>query len=116
MNQIRNNDNLKNPVRKVHVVRPTNVVPKSSPLAIFPVDLTKTGGVDGDSTTAASYTYTVNDINGNQLATGVNPAIAPHRCQRPIGKTTVATFGTAFYNGATLVIVSTNEHPTFESC
>jgi hypothetical protein len=37
----------------------------------YPVVVIKTGGSDGDATTRASWTYTIKDLDGTELATAV---------------------------------------------
>lgn len=57
--------------------RPTSFVGR-----MFMVNLTQDGGSAGDQSTQCSFTYTVTDIHGNQLATSATP-----NKQRPtIGK------------------------------
>ncbi len=73
---------------------------------LFPVLLTQTGGSAGSGTAACSFTYTVADIYGTSLGTGV--ALA-HR-QAVYGKITAATSGVAYYDAAGAVILwSCNE-------
>jgi hypothetical protein len=76
--------------------------------ATFAVKVEKTGGSDGTSTTAASWTYTVKDLAGTSLGT----AVAQSR-PRPNGKMTFQTgssgYGTAFYDGATLKLWDAGE-------
>lgn len=43
------------------------------PPAMFPVQIDQTGGSAGDATTQCSYTYTVRDLAGYQLGTGMTP-------------------------------------------
>ncbi len=60
----------------------------------------------GDKTHACTYTYTVNDIAGNLLGTGLVP-----QWGRPtVGKMTVATRGTAYYEqDGDLILWQVNE-------
>jgi hypothetical protein len=76
------------------------------PPGVFPVSLTQTGGANAtDATTKASWTYTVNaEPDGRTLGTGVAPI---H--QRAFGKTTAATRGMAYYDGASLMLLWTDE-------
>lgn len=72
---------------------------------VFPVDLTQTGGSNGNKTTAATWTYTVNDLDGNELGTAVSPLKV-----RPNGTMTAATKGIAYYDeDGNLVLYDTNE-------
>lgn len=43
------------------------------PPALFPVQIDQTGGSAGDTTTQCSFTYTVRDLQGYQLGTGMTP-------------------------------------------
>jgi len=45
----------------------------AAPLAIFPVLVTKDGGVAGDADTDCSFTYTVKDLAGVELGTALSP-------------------------------------------
>lgn len=85
---------------------------------LFPVVLTQTGGSQGTYSTAASWTYTVDDINSNELATELNPVDAPHTWTRPtVGQMRTATAGYAYYAaGPTLVVGWTNEVAEQEAC
>jgi len=98
----------------------TGASPESSSVLgnCFPVDLTKTSGSQGTSSAAASWVYTVDDINGNELATGVNPVNSPHNFTRPtIGQMRIATAGIAHYeSGPTLVVDWVNEVFEREAC
>jgi hypothetical protein len=78
---------------------------------LFPVNLTQTGGSNGNKTTAATWSYTVNDLASNQLATGVSPTKP-----RPSGTMTAAGTGVCYYSGATLVLWDTNEYPGTGGC
>lgn len=85
--------------------------------ASFGITLTQTGGSAGDSTTQCSFTYTVNDMLGNELDTAVNPTASPHLWQRPtVGLMLAATSGVATYETGELVILSINEMINFEAC
>ena len=82
--------------------------------SVFTVNLAKTGGSAGSASAACSWTYTVKDLNGNDLETVVNPTADPHRCARPaLGALVEATHGTACYllvaDVLTLALCSTNE-------
>lgn len=57
------------------------------------VNLSQTGGSDGDNTSAPTYTYTVTTRDGTQLLTGASPELA-----RPSGAVFPATFGEAYFN------------------
>ncbi len=87
------------------------------PRSVFPVRVEVDGGADGDGTTAASWTYTVTSLPGDELGTGV-PVTRP----RPNGSmVTYASpgggYGTAFYDGGTLVLWDAGEvEDTTEDC
>lgn len=76
------------------------------PMELFPVDLEGDGGDTGDLTTQCSRTYTVDDLDGNELGTTVSP-----EHQRPaIGKMLDATTGMAYYTpDGTLKLQATDE-------
>lgn len=95
------------------VVRLANFQP-----APVPVVLVQTGGTQGSSSAAASWTYTVKDLAGNELATAVNPVSAPHQWRRPsVGFMTAATFGYAHADGTNpLVLGWINEVADQEAC
>jgi len=83
----------------------------------FGIKLTQTGGTAGDDTTQCSFTYTVDDMNDNEIATGVNPATGVHFAQRPtVGFRIAATAGVATYDTGELVILMTNEIDDAEAC
>jgi hypothetical protein len=71
---------------------------------LYYVALTQTGGSNGTQTTAASWTYTMKNENGETLGTGVSPATT-----RPNGTQVAATYGSARWNGSTWILVSLNE-------
>jgi hypothetical protein len=80
---------------------------------LFPVIIAKDGGSDGGSSTRATWTYTVDNIDGDELATAV--AVAK---PRPIGplhygdEIASPAYGTAFYNSAgTLLLWDAGEVP-----
>lgn len=62
----------------------------------FPVLLNQSGGTDGDSGSAATWTYDVQDLDGNTLFSAVDPTATPHNLPREVGKVTAATSGLAF--------------------
>jgi hypothetical protein len=72
---------------------------QSVPMHVFPVELTKVGGEQGDEENPASWTYDVLDVvTGETLASGVDPVASPHKWQRPsVGQMIAATFGYAHY-------------------
>ncbi|MCC6679476.1 MAG: hypothetical protein IT445_01105 [Phycisphaeraceae bacterium] len=65
----------------------------------FPVVLQQDGGGPGDGSHACDYTYTITDLaSGTELATDIDPTIAPHRYKRPpIGARIAATAGLAYW-------------------
>jgi len=82
---------------------------------IIPVVLTQTGGSDGTTSASASWTYTVKTTNGDELATGRNPA--SDKFVRPtLGQMVKATFGLAIYDGTTVTLTWVNEVPAIEEC
>lgn len=78
----------------------------------FPVKVTKTGGSDGTKTTAATWVYTVKDMNESVLGTNVNVART-----RPNGKMAFGTtYGLAFYDAGVLKLWDAGERPGTGSC
>ena len=75
------------------------------------VNVTEDGGSAGDQSTQCSFTYTVTDIYGNQLATGATP-----NKQRPsIGKMVSGDglVGSGYFTGAgAFVLHDANEVPS----
>jgi hypothetical protein len=91
---------------------PWLIIVNSYPKGLFPVKVTQTGGSNGNKTTAASYTYTVNDLNNDQLGTSI--ALAK---SRPYGLVTAgSTYGLAFYDGSTLKLWDAGEYPGSGGC
>jgi hypothetical protein len=84
--------------------------------AAFAVTVEKTGGSNGNATTAASWTYTVRNLAGD-LTLGTVVALAH---PRPKGLMTFQTgstgYGLAFYDGATLKLWDAGEVPTKGVC
>jgi hypothetical protein len=80
---------------------------------LFPVDVVKTSGSSGSSTTACSYLYTVKDLAGGTLTTGAAPIWA-----RPaLGVTLQATHGIAYFTAAgAVVLYQVDEQPDMEAC
>ena len=75
---------------------------------LFPVTVSQTGGVAGNKTTQCTFTYTVTDLDGNQLGTAIAPAM-----QRPaLGAMTAATKGIAYMNEGAVVLQWCDEVPT----
>ncbi len=82
----------------------------------FPVTVTKTAGSDGDDSSAASWTYTAEDLDGNELGTALSP-----ENQRPtVGSVTFGTKGYGYFknNSGTpqFVLGIINEVPDAEAC
>lgn len=71
------------------------------------VAMTQDGGADGDQITAASWTYTIKDLDDNELDTAHNPLTSPSMCVNPIspGRVTPATAGIAWVDGEGVVSV-----------
>jgi hypothetical protein len=66
---------------------------------VFPVKVTNDGGSAGSSITMCSFTYTVDDLLGNQLGSSQAPYFSPARIL--VCACTVApsgSYGTAFYD------------------
>lgn len=79
----------------------------SPPGALFAVKVVKTGGSNGNKTTAASWTYTVKTLAGKTITTGTS-LTRP----RPKGTATVQadnSYGLAFYDGSTLILWDAGE-------
>jgi hypothetical protein len=89
---------------------------------LVPVQLTQTGGLPGDKDNQCSFTYTVRDLAGNELATGVDPIAAPHAWRRmPRGQYLAATAGLAVPGGTpgadgTVALYWINEVPNANAC
>lgn len=61
------------------------------------VTMTQTGGSDGTASAAATWTYTIDDLAGNELDTAHDPTAAPSVYVRPaLGSITPATKGLAW--------------------
>ena len=71
------------------------------PRGVFPVKLTQTGGSAGNKTTAVSFTYTVNDLNDQQITTAHTPTW-PSRGEN--GLKVAATEGLAWWDGSALKV------------
>jgi hypothetical protein len=105
--------------RTVHVptppTAPTVQQSRGLPDRIFPVTVEKTGGSDGTKTSAASWTYTVKDLSGTELGTGVSVARP-----RPYGTVTFQAsttgYGLAFYDNGTLKLWDAGEKPGSGGC
>lgn len=81
----------------------------------FAVWVEKDGGSDGNSTTAASYTYTVKTAD-QAVTLGTTVALAR---PRPVGKMTYQAsggYGLAFCDGTTLKLWDAGEIPTVGVC
>lgn len=96
---------------------------KPVPLHVFPVELSQTGGDQGDESYPATWTYDVKDAEtGTTLESGVDPTETPHKWQRPsIGQMIAATYGYAHYEddgsgGQKLVLGWINETVDQEAC
>jgi hypothetical protein len=86
--------------------------------SLVPVQLTQTGGLPGDKDNQCSFTYTVRDLAGNELATAVDPLASPHAWRRmPRGQYLAATAGLAVPqpDGAP-AIYWINEVPNANAC
>jgi hypothetical protein len=80
---------------------------------MFAVKVSNPSGSNGTTTTAANYTYTVKDLAGNTIGTGV----ALSR-PRPNGAVTTQSdgYGVAFYDGTTLKLWDAGEIPQTATC
>ena len=93
-----------------------------SPYSAFPVTLEQTGGSAGDETTKCDFTYTVKDLQGNELDTSVDPEVDGYHVRPSVGTLTAATHGLAYYSGlplaseTVLYIAQCNEYLDFEAC
>jgi hypothetical protein len=89
------------------------LVAGGSPTGIlFAVTLTQTGGSDGTTSTAATWTYTVTSLGGTSLGTSKSP-----EWPRPYGKMTAATKGLAYIDTDGAVVLSVAfEKPGSGSC
>lgn len=86
---------------------------------VFPVDLAQYSGEQGDDQNPATWTYDVTDpFTGETLASAVDPAVSPHKWQRPsVGYVIPATFGYAHWDAdGELVIGWINEVADQEAC
>ena len=86
---------------------------------LFPVELKKSGGEEGDEKTATTWRYDVTHaMTDESLKKDVDPTKSPHQWKRPaIGRMTQATFGYAHFNKKDeLVIGWINETFVLSSC
>jgi len=77
----------------------------------FEVTLSNTGGSNGSSTSAASYTYTATAPNGQTLGTGLSPDRA-----RKNGTRAVATKGTGYFLTGTFHLLDAFEKTSTVTC
>jgi hypothetical protein len=99
------------------------ITPIAVPIRVFPVNLSQTGGSQGDESHPATWTYDVTDVETDDtLASNVDPTSTPHRWKRPsIGQMIAADFGYAHYEddgygGEQLVLGWINEMVDQEAC
>lgn len=91
--------------------------PAATTGALFAVKVTQTAGSAGSKTTQCSFTYTVKDLAGTTLGTGMSPLK-----RRPsVGKMTAGaadTIGLAYYDtdGTTLKLYDANEVNSVGAC
>lgn len=79
----------------------------------FMVNLTQTGGSNGNKTTAATWTYTAKTLNN---ATTLGTVLSPNK-PRPFGTQTAATLGVAYYdNTGTFQLAEAYEKPGSGGC
>jgi hypothetical protein len=88
--------------------KPIYAVPKTG---VFRVTLVKDGGSDGTQTTEPTYTYTVSDLAGNQLATAKSPMF-----RRGKGSYIDATVGLADYASGALNLIEAYEKENTIGC
>lgn len=87
------------------------------PPALFPVQVDQTGGSAGNATTQCSFTYTVRDLSGYQIGTGMTPLK-----RRPaVGAMSAVDpsfgWGTGFYDtDGTFKLWDANETLLSEAC
>lgn len=86
------------------------------PYFMFPVQVQKVGGSNGTNSAAATYTYTVLDLNGVSIGTPIGQTRP-----RPIGAVTFQAgatgYGVAFYAAdGTLKLWDAGEIPQVEAC
>ena len=76
------------------------------------VNLSQTGGSNGNASTAATWTYNVTDVFGGSLGTAMSPEFP-----RPKGTMTAATVGLGYYNtSGDFVLYQAAEKPGTGSC
>lgn len=81
--------------------------------SLFPVNVTQTGGAAGSDSAACSFTYTVNNLDSDQLGTAMSPTWA----REAKGKKVAATHGTGYYNaGGTFVLYQVDEVDDVVAC
>jgi len=86
---------------------------------LFPVELKKSGGEEGDEKTATTWRYDVTHaLTDESLKNDVDPTKSPHQWKRPvIGRMTQATFGYAHFNTKDELVVGwINETFVLSSC
>lgn len=87
---------------------------------VFPITASQTGGGSGSFSAKCSYTYTIKDVDGTNIATGVDPEASPHVYVRPSkGSLSAGTAGIAYYgtdgsNNPELRILYLNEAPNYD--
>lgn len=81
----------------------------------FPVKVQKDGGSDGSTSSAASWTYTVRDLNGNTLGTGITLS-RPRPKGVMIYQAGSSGYGDAFYDGSTLKLWDAGEVEDTGAC
>lgn len=83
---------------------------------LFEVAMTQTGGSQGTASAAPTWTYTIDDVDGNELATAHNPTTGGYWV-RHLGQMAAATRGIASFSGAgALKILWCNEQMIAEEC
>jgi hypothetical protein len=89
---------------------------KGGSATLFEVAMTQTGGVQGTTTVAPTWSYTVDDVDGNELETVYDPAVSGYWV-RHIGQMIAATRGIASYDSSdNLKVLWCNEQTVTEVC
>jgi hypothetical protein len=93
-----------------------SVILLAEPPAMMPVKVTVDGGTAGSDSTTCSFTYTVASLAGSQLGTAKTPL--RHRYTNvEHNEPAAASYGQAFYDGTTLVLVEAyEEYPLDVDC
>ena len=96
---------------------PNYLILASNSPSLFPVNLTQSGGANGTSTTAATYTYILKSLSGTTLGTTGTTPVSP-QWGRTYGEVNTATHGTAYYDASSgnVVLYQADETPMTGTC